>query len=395
MQLSIRLSIWVFALLLVCLGCNKGNADPRDDTSGIILNQAPMSSAYEQMTNCMSLAPVGRMKKAGVACVQGGVRAELLTPVAHRILLSMPQLTDVQIPLCYAIAATPREVGTEFRLLEREGSNTVVTVQLKGAQGQAVEIHWSALVLLTDRPGADRRGPVEPYLKASACVQSTDQQVRTLAERLWPADGKVEGYAAAIQDFIRHMKQESQPRSLDALSILESRANWICTANANLAAALLRAKGIACRSVAVVPTVGQRLEMHRIIEYFDAGHWGSFDPSSLQPDVPLKSWQNIIMARTTLADEELAMKPRMGSSVGCPYGQEFEMLDSGVSLLAENDFFWTQAKPLAEYEVSDRAIGQARKEWENFMRSGELSQGQLKAAGVTNAAGLLEAFETK
>ena len=79
-----------------------------------------------------------------------------------------------------------------------------------------------------------------------------------------------------------------------------------------LAAALMRAKGIACRSVAVVPPIGQRLEMHRIAEYHDGERWVAFDPSSLQTDVPARPWQNVVMARTTPADE------RAGTSLTRP-----------------------------------------------------------------------------
>jgi hypothetical protein len=322
------------------------------------------------------------------------MRTKVLTAGAHEILLSMPQLTDTQIPICFAVATTLQPAGTELRLREREGSNMVVSVRLKADPGQEVQIDWCALILLTDKPSAGDRGPMDSYRRATSCVQSTNKQVNALADRLWPADGKVESYAAAIQDFIRQMKQQKPPRSMDAVSILESGANWICTANANLAAALLRAKGIACRSLAVVPLTGQKLEMHRIIEYFDTGRWTSFDPSLLQQEIPLTPWQNIIMAQTTIPDEELAMKPRMGSAFGCPYGQEVEFLDSGVSLWG-NDFFWTLGKPLTEFEVSDKVVDQARREWVHFLASGELSQTQLHAASVTNAGSFLGIFQTK
>ena len=393
MQSSIPLGIGVFALLMAGLGCNRGNADPAGNGQGVVIDQVRRSSVHDQMVKLMTSAPSRRIKGGGVACIQGGGRVKLMTSGTHEILLPMPQLTDSQIPLCYAVITTPLKSGSQFRLCERQGSNTVVTVQLNGTQGQEVKIDWSALILLTDRPGADSRSPAEPYVRATSCVQAADKQVKAQAERLWPANGKIEGYAVAIQDFIRGMKQEKAPRSLDAVSILESRANWICTANANLAAALMRAKGIACRSLAVVPPTGQRLEMHRIVEYFDADHWSRFDPSSLQPDIPLKPWQNIVMAKTTIPDEELAMKPRVGSSFGCPYGQELELLDSGVTPWG-NDFFRTQAKPVAEFEVSDEIAGRARREWESFLRSGALSQVQLRVAEAS-ATGLREALETK
>jgi hypothetical protein len=134
--------------------------------------------------------------------------------------------------------------------------------------------------------------------------------------------------------------------------------------------------------------------MHRVVEYFDGGHWLKFDPSSVQKDIPMKPWQNIVMARTTIADEQLAMKPRMGVSPGCPYGQELEFTDNGVSF-AGKDFFWTIGKPLAELEATDEAIELATREWQRFLASGKLSPAQINAGSATNAPSFVEALKGK
>jgi hypothetical protein len=181
---------------------------------------------------------------------------------------------------------------------------------------------------------------------------------------------------------------------MDALGILDSGGNWICTANANLAAALLRAREIPARSIATIPPTAQRLEMHRVVEYFDDGRWVKFDPSSLQKDIPLKPWQNVIMAKTTMADEDIAMKPRMGTSLGCPYGQELELLDGGITLWGK-DLFWTIAKPLAEFEASNEAIDLARSAWNGFLDTGKLSPGRIQAAAARDASTFLEGWKTK
>src|SRR5262249_43217911 len=214
---------------------------------------------------------------------------------------------------------------------------------------------------------------------------SRADEVTKLAAATWPKTGKAVEFAANIQRHIRDMKRLDRPRSLDALGILKSGENGICTANANLAAALMRAKGIACRSVAVIPPIAQRLEMHRIVEFFEDGRWLPFDPSSLQTDIPSKPWHNIIMARTTTNDEQVAMKPRMGAMVGCPYGQEIELLTSGVNLFGE-DFFWTLAKPLAEFEPTEEATRLAAAAWGRYLQTGTLTQGQLKAGSAKTAA---------
>ncbi|MCF7673788.1 MAG: hypothetical protein K9N23_04740 [Akkermansiaceae bacterium] len=108
----------------------------------------------------------------------------------------------------------------------------------------------------------------------------------------------------------------------------------------------------------------------------------------------MKPWQNIVMAKTTIADEDLAMKPRMGVSLGCPFAQELELLDDGVTVWGA-DFFWTMGKPLAEFEASDEAINLARAEWNRFLATGKLGQRQFRVASARDAASFLESLSTK
>ncbi len=86
------------------------------------------------------------------------------------------------------------------------------------------------------------------------------------------------------------------------------------------------------------------------------------------------------------------MKPRMGSALGCPYGQEIEFLDSGLSLWG-TDFFWTMGQAVAEFNVTEKAMAHATKEWTRVLASGELSQEQARLASTTNAAGFVEVLE--
>ena len=146
--------------------------------------------------------------------------------------------------------------------------------------------------------------------------------------------------------------------------------------------------------MAVIPPISQRLEMHRIVEYSNNDQWHYFDPSSLHADVPMKPWQTIIMAKTTVADENIAMKPRMGAMLGCPYGQELELLSAGVTLWGQ-DFFWTIAKPLAELEPDDEAVSLAMDAWNRYLREGTLSAGQIKAASASSSTEFLETLKPK
>jgi hypothetical protein len=307
----------------------------------------------------------------------------------HEILLPLPQSVDAQVPLCFFVHGMPPEAVLDYQLRKREGSTDVVSVRVKADRNQEVQFEWSAVVLIAGKSLAANSSSPEPFRKASGCVQAESAAITKLAQDLWPASGRVTDFAGSIQQFVREMKQKKPPRSLDALGILDSGMNGICTANANLALALLRARGIASRSVAVIPPVSQRLEMHRVVEYFHDGQWHSFDPSSLHADIPLNPWHSVIMAKTTMADEDLAMKPRMGAMVGSPYAQELEMLGSGVTPWGQ-DFFWTMARPLATFPPDDAVVSRAKVRWNQYLQTGKLHPSQIKARSATSSAELLD-----
>src|SRR3954470_8166493 len=133
--------------------------------------------------------------------------------------------------------------------------------------------------------------------------------------------------------------------------------------------------------------------MHRVVEYLDHGQWSSFDPSSVQPDVPMPPSAGIIMAKTTIEDERDSMKPRMGSALGCPFGQEVELSDIGLTL-SGNEFFWTIAAPLAEFEVNAEAASLAMENWTRFLKSGVSSTESFKAAAAKNLDEFRAAWKT-
>jgi hypothetical protein len=264
---------------------------------------------------------------------------------------------------------------------------------MTGERNQEIQLDWSSVVLVTDHVISSNETIPNTYRSSTACVQADSSEIKQLADKLWPNSGLATDYAENIQRFIAEMKRVKQPRSLDALGILDSQANAICTANTNLALALMRAKGIGARSMAVIPPICQRLEMHRIVEYRDQEEWLYFDPSSIHAEIPMKSWQTVIMAKTTVEDENLAMKPRMGSMIGCPYGQELELVTPGVTLWGQ-DFFWTLAKPLTQFQPDDTAVSLAADRWRRYLKEGTLSPAQIAASSASNSTEFLEALES-
>jgi hypothetical protein len=365
-------------------------ADPAKDvpldTAGLVARQA-------ELAKLVTAAPAKPMTAAGLAGAAGGARVRVTADKAQEILLPIPQLADGQVPLAFFVESTPADAVTGYRLRKRDGGDVVLAVALAGEK-QEVRLSWSAVVLLAPKVGPPDRTPAEPYRKATACVQSGADEVTKLADALWPKSGKPAEFAANIQKHVREMKRAGRPTSLDAVGILKCGENGICTANANLAAALMRAKGVACRSVAVIPPVGARLEMHRIVEYGDGDRWVPFDPSGLTADVPAKPWQKVVMARTTIADEEAAMTPRMSAMRGCPYGQEIELSTPGVMLFGQ-DFFWTQAAPLAQFEPTEAAARKAADAWAVYLTTGKLNPAHVRAGSARTAAELADAWKAK
>jgi hypothetical protein len=371
-----------------CTNSVQDNISP-----GVSVRQDGLVAPHAELDKAIMAAPAGVMKQSGLAGAMGGAHLKLTSGSPQQVILPIPQLADGQVPVCYFIRCTPPDAADDFRLRKRDDCNVVVSVRLVGGR-RDVQLAWSAVVLLVPRAATPNTTPPEPYRAATPCAQSQAAEVTKLAADILPGTGNAAEFAANIQRHIQRSKRKAQPRSLDALGILRSGENSICTGNANLAAALMRAKGIACRSVAVVPPISQRLEMHRIVEFFDDNRWQSFDPSSLQLDIPAKPWQNIIMAKTTVSDEQMAAKPRAAVTLGCPYGQEAEMLSSGVILWGQ-DLFWSMAKPLGEFEPTDETVRSAAEAWNSYLETGTLTRGQLKAASAKTAAALADDLRTK
>jgi Transglutaminase-like superfamily len=366
---------------------------PKADSKGVAIRPDGLAEPQAELEKRITSTPAGVMKASGLAGAMGGARVKVTSTEPQEIILPVPQLAGGQVPLSYFIAITPADAATEFRLRARDEGNVVVLVRLAGKK-QDAQITWSSVVLLTPWDVTPNRTPAEPYRVATACVQAKSDEVAKLAAEIWPKSDKAEAFAASIQRHIRDMKRVERPRTLDALGILKSGENSICTANANLASALMRSKGIASRSIAVIPPTSQRLEMHRIVESAEKDRWIPFDPSSLQTEIPAKPWQNIIMAKTTTQDEQVAMKPRMGVALGCPYGQETELLTAGVMLTGQ-DFFWTIAKPLAEFEATEEAARLAAKAWTRYLETGALAPAQLKAGSAKTATELGDLLKSK
>ncbi len=385
---------WPNAIIMIlALSAATGCGRRAPATSAAVI--VPPSKDWSIARRIQSLAavvPAEAMASPGLAGALGGIHVRFLRGGTFDMRIPIPQAVDGQVPVWYGVTASSPTIPVAFFLHRKEGGNSFVKARLVGTQNQEAVITWSAVILIAGRAMIENRARPEDYRAASPCAQSDAEPIRELASRLWPAAATVERYPRSIQQHILGMEPRERIWSLDALGVLKSGQTGICTANANLACALLRAKGIPCRSLAVIPPISRRLEMHRIVEYFAGNGWMSFDPSLLQKDLPLKPWQGIIMAKSSMADEEASMRPRIGAMPGCPYGQEAEIAQLGLSLHG-NDFFWTLAVPLARFAVNAAAFDLTRREWEGFLNSGICRRAQADAAWASDLARYVTALK--
>lgn len=392
-RIVLRMPCLTGLLVLVTAGCGQQNPG-WDMATGVLVSPSADTGVVEAIKAVETSVPPRIMQGSGLAGAMGGVSLKAQRAGSYDVVLSLPQLVDSQAPVFYGLNAKPKTALAACRLQVRNDGNAFVNLKLDVTKDQEVTVEWSSVVLIAPRLIIENHAAPEALRAASPCAQADNTRIVELAGKLWPPTGKTRNYAANVQKFIRTMQRRTQPMSLDAMGILESGQNTICTANANLACALMRARQIPCQSIATLPILSRRLEMHRIVEYYDDGTWITFDPSLVHADIPLKPWQNIIMGKTSLADEQGSMKPRLGTMRGCPFGQEIEFARPGLNLFGQA-FFWTIAVPLAEFEVTDEASKLTAGLWEQYLKTGTLSEAQLKAVLARNLSDYLEAIKPR
>jgi hypothetical protein len=149
-------------------------------------------------------------------------------------------------------------------------------------------------------------------------VQSADPDIKAKAEELAKGTDDIETYAKRVIEFTtRNPMRPELFGALDAKNAL--RCGSSCTGRANLAAALMRARGIPARTVAHLPTWSGPLFCHWMIEYWHPGvGWVSMEPTLNQPQPP--PWGVVVINVANPADEDEAFKweLRNGVMAGVP-----------------------------------------------------------------------------
>ncbi len=160
----------------------------------------------------------------------------------------------------------------------------------------------------------------QPWTRSTACVQSDDPAIREKANELAKGTEGVEAYARRVIEFTAHHQgKEGVPfDTLDARKGLDCGGS--CTSRANLAAALLRARGIPARTVAHLPTWSGPLYEHWLVEYWHPGAGWVWLESSLGQFRPLPCTL-VVLGVANPEDEDRAFDPLQTRQVmpGAPH----------------------------------------------------------------------------
>lgn len=255
-------------------------------------------------------APLGG---PGLLRAQGYFQARPQAPGSvGTIAFPVPGTYRDQVPLTFAVRTQPADAlrGYRWRLRE-DGLNWLCEVEVAPPEG-GVFVRWEALVLVGDRPTADLppapvpECPVEakPWTRSTACVQADDPAIQARAAALAEGLDDVGAFARRAVEFAA-----TNPLRMGAMATLDARCaldtGSSCTGRANLAAALLRARGIPARTVAHLPTWSGPLFEHWLVEYWHPGAgWVWAEPSlgRMQPE----PWTVALLSVSSPDDEDAA-----------------------------------------------------------------------------------------
>jgi hypothetical protein len=265
----------------------------------------------------------------------GVIRASAQAAVATRdgddlgvLTFPIPGTYRDQVPLTFDLKVEPPGALKGYRWVRRpDGRNWLCEVTVAPTQKGAV-VRWEALVLVgrgqdAPLPRADRpEAPEEaaPWTRSTACVQSDDPAIRDKAKELAEGTEGVEPYARRVIEFTAH----HQGRDGVAFDALDARkgldCGGSCTSRANLAAALLRARGIPARTVAHLPTWSGPLYEHWLVEYWHPGAGWVWLESSLGQFRPLPCTL-VVLGVANPQDEDRAFDPLQTRQVmpGAPH----------------------------------------------------------------------------
>jgi hypothetical protein len=269
----------------------------------------PSSVKHSSPKSSESVRVILAKVKAYVRPIDG---SELPTTVTFPI----PGLYREQIPLSFEVKTEPSNALMKYKIHRRDdGLNWLCDVTFRpNADGNA--IFWNSVVLVNGRkqqilPKAKfEAAPTEvaQWTRSTACVQSSDLAIRAKADQLASGTSDVESYARRVIEFTSTNRGKAGEvfNALDAKKALECGGS--CTSRANLAAALLRARGVPARTLSHLPTWCDSLFEHWLVEYWHPGVGWVWAESTLNKFQPSPNTLTVL-AVSSAEDEDNAGDP--------------------------------------------------------------------------------------
>lgn len=259
-----------------------------------------------------------------------------------RITFPVPGTYREQVPLTFDVRTTPPEalLGVRWRL-RKDGVNWLCEVDVAPSEAGS-RVEWEALVLVADRsrrelPRVEKPEVTEAanrWLRATACVQSDNAKIVAQAQELQKGTRDVNAYVKRVFEFTSRLEfKQERFDALDAAKALECGGS--CTSRANLAAALLRARGIPARTVAHLVTWYGPHYQHWLTEYWHPGvGWVWIEPT-LGQEQPAP-WTLVVLNVANPEDEDRAFDPRLDAMPGAPWNAVIDLSEELMGVPGSN-----------------------------------------------------------
>lgn len=306
-----------------------------------------------------------------------------------KISFPVPMISENQVPLAFKFDTEPKDVVRGFRFIKRpDGMNWLCEADVEPGAGDT-RVSWESLVLVRDRvkPKLKRAAKPEvpeaarPWLQRTACVQTDDPAIVAKAAELAKDDPDVETFVRRAIQFSCDNRGTGSPfNRLDAAYAMKCGGS--CTSRANLAAALMRVRGIPARTVAHLPTwaYGEPLFTHWLVEYWHPGAgWVPVESTWAEFEPPTSSYT--VLAISSPEDEDGAENAEQLRWV-MPGAAEWTMARFGSALMPDPEKYQQEnwAKPEWRIEGDSKALfSQARKSYLAGVRRGYGTAEHFKA----------------
>jgi len=189
-----------------------------------------------------------------------------------------------QVVISLEVKSDPPSVLKSWKWKERpDHLNSLIEARVAPI-GKGSWITYTAKVLVPSEPVVRTMlKQHDPWLKSTACVQSSDPEIAALAKQLANGVTDRDEYAYKVTMWVA----KNQGLKGEAFNALDAKrglkCGGSCTNRANLCAAILRANGIPARTVAHMPTWASesgKFYQHWLTEYWsEDGYWAMVEPT--------------------------------------------------------------------------------------------------------------------